>query len=120
VHFSRFKFRFLVIGFTALFATSISNAQKETLIPRSMPGDKGRYYLMESKKTGNVIQALHKRVGVDSIVFVRTETNCKTRRMRELGVSESSPENIKQNATDWFELVPGSSKSDIARLICNW
>ena len=111
--FSRFKFHFLMIGFTAIFATSISNAQKETLIPRSMPGDKGRYYLMESKK-GNVIQALHKRVGIDSIVSVRTETNCKTRRMRELRVSESSLENIKQNATDWVELVPSSSKSDLA------
>jgi hypothetical protein len=119
VHFSGFKFRFLFIGFTAIFATSISNAQKETLIPRSTPGDKGRYYLMETKKTGNVIQALHKRVGADSIVFTRTETNCKTRRMRELGIGHS-PENIKKSATNWFELVPGSSKRDLGRLLCNW
>jgi hypothetical protein len=119
MHFSRFKFRFLVMGLTAIFGTAISNAQEEILIPRSMSGDKGRYYLMESKKTGNVTQALHKRVGVDSIVFTRTETNCKTRRMRELGVGDS-PENIKKSVTDWFELVPGSSKSDLGRFLCNW
>lgn len=120
MHFSRFKFRFLMIGLTTIFATSITNAHNETLIPRSMPGDKGRYYLMESKKTGNVIHALHKRVGVDSIVFTRTETNCKTRKMRELGVGEGSPQSIKKSPTDWFDLVPGSSKSDLAQFICNW
>jgi len=69
---------------------------------------------------GEVREALHKRVGVDSIVFVRTEANCKTRKMRELGAGEDSPENIKKSATDWFDLVPGSSKSDLARFICNW
>ena len=120
MYFSKFKFRLLiVIGFIVLFAASISNAQMGTLLPRSMPGDKGRYYLVESKKTGNVIQALHKRVGVDSTVFTRTETNCKTRKMRELGIGDS-PENIKPSATDWFDLVPSSSKSDLAHFICNW
>lgn len=114
------KYRFILIAFISILATSISNAQKETLIPRSMPGDKGRYYLIESRKTGSVIQALYKRVGVDSIVFTRTETNCKMRKMRELGVGEGSPENIKKSPTDWFDLVPGSSKSDLARFICNW
>jgi hypothetical protein len=90
----------------------------ETLIPRSMPGDKGKYYLIESKKTGDIVQALHKRVGVDSVGFTRTETNCKTRQMRELGYGEDSPNNIKANPAKWFDLVPGSSKSDLAIFVC--
>lgn len=92
----------------------------ETLIPRSMPGDKGKYYLIESKKTGDIVQALHKRVGVDSVGFTRTETNCKSRQMRELGYGEDSPNNIKASPTKWFDLVPGSSKSDLAAFVCKW
>ena len=92
----------------------------ETLGPRSVPGDKGKYYLIESKKTGDLVQALHKRVGVDSVGFTRTETNCKTRQMRELGYGEGSPNNIKTNPTKWFDLVPGSSKSDLAIFLCKW
>ena len=92
----------------------------ETLIPRSMPGDKGKYYLIESKKTGDIVQALHKRVGVDSVGFTKTETNCKTRQMRETGYGEDSAKNIKANTTKWFDLVPGSSKSDLAVFVCKW
>ena len=93
-------------------------AQKETPIPRSVEGDKGKYYLLEAKKTGDVVQALHKRVGVDSVGYTRTETNCKTMLMREMGYSEQSPANIKENPTKWFDLVPGSSKSDLANFVC--
>ena len=102
----------------SFFAASLGYAQSETLIPRSMPGDKGRYYLLESKRTGNIVRAVHKRVGVDSVSFTRTETNCKTRQMRELGSGENVVQNIKGNATGWFELVPGSSKSDLAHFVC--
>jgi hypothetical protein len=92
----------------------------ETLIPRSMAGDKGKYYLIESKKTGDIVLALHKRDGVDSVGFTRTETNCKTRQMRQLGYGEDSPQNIQANPTKWFDLVPGSSKSDLAIFVCKW
>jgi hypothetical protein len=107
-----------LVAACCLTATGVYAA--ETLIPRSMPGDKGRYYLLESKKTGDIIQALHKRVGVDSVVFTKTETNCKTRQMRELGYGEDSPNNIKASPTKWFELVPGSSKNDLAIFVCKW
>jgi hypothetical protein len=50
--------------------------------------------------------------------YTRTETNCKTVRMRELGYSEESPEKIRLKPTKWFELVPGSSKSDLAHFVC--
>jgi hypothetical protein len=38
--------------------------------------------------------------------------------MRELGVSEYSASAIRFQPTKWFELVPGSSKSDLANFVC--
>lgn len=93
-------------------------AQPEISIPRSVPGDKGKYFLLERKKTGNIVRALHKRVGVDSVGYTLTETNCSTMKMRELGYSEKSPSSIKEAPTKWFDLVQGSSKSDLANFVC--
>ncbi len=101
-----------------LLMASAVGARAEALIPRSMPGDKGTYYLMESKRTGVVVQALHKRVGPNETGYSRTETNCGTMKMRELGYSEESPPAIKANPGQWFDLVPGSSKSDVANFVC--
>jgi hypothetical protein len=97
--------------------TSIA-AQSEIPIPRSVAGDKGKYFLLDKKKNGNIVRALHKRVGVDSVGYTLTETNCAAMQMRELGYSEQSPSAIKKNPTKWFELVPGSSKSDLANFVC--
>lgn len=104
----------LVVG--ACF-TTLSNAE-ETLIPRSMAGDKGKYYLLESRRTGDVVKAVHKRVGVDSVGFTKTEINCATMKIRVIGYSEESATAIKDNPTAWFDLVPGSSKSDLAHFVC--
>jgi tryptophanase len=105
----------LMLIFMTMSANVIS---KEVLIPRSVAGDKGKYFLIEKKKTGKVIKALHKRVGVDSVGYTLTETNCSTMKMRELGYSEISASSIKQEPTKWFDLVPGSSKSDLAKFVC--
>lgn len=109
----------IVVLFVSTFVagTSIA-AQSEIPIPRSVAGDKGKYFLLEKKKNGNIIRALHKRVGVDSVGYTITETNCATMQMRELGYSEQSPSAIEENPTKWFELVPGSSKSDLANFVC--
>lgn len=93
-------------------------AQSETPIPRSIAGDKGSYYLLETKKDGTIVRAIHKRVGPDSVGYTKTETNCATMQMRELGYSETSATAIKDNPTKWFDLVPGSSKSDLAHFVC--
>ena len=102
----------------ALSLVALPALAEETLIPRSMPGDKGTYYLLEWKRSGDVVATLHKRVGVDSVGYSRVETNCKTRMIRELGYSEVSAAAIKPDATKWFALVPGSSKSDLATFAC--
>lgn len=93
-------------------------AQSEIPIPRSTTGDKGRYYLLDTKRSGSLVRALHKRVGVDSIGYTLTETNCSTMQMRELGYNEQSASAIVENPTEWFGLVPGSSKSDLANFVC--
>lgn len=98
--------------------STLALAQQETPIPRSVAGDKGKYYLLESKRTGDIVKATHKRVGVDSVGYTRTETNCKTKLMREMGYSEESASKATGNPSKWFSLVPGSSKSDIANFVC--
>lgn len=106
-----------LLACTFVAGTSFA-AQSEIPIPRSVAGDKGKSFLLEKKKNGNIIRALHKRVGVDSVGYTLSETNCATMQMRELGYSEQSPSAIKENPTKWFELVPGSSKSDLANFVC--
>jgi hypothetical protein len=87
------------------------------LIPRSMT-DKGRYYLLAKSQKDGIITAVHKRVGVDSVVWTRTQTDCATMLMREMGNTEEGRDKIPRDPTKWFELVKGSSKSDLARFLC--
>ena len=109
----------LFMCISALIGNSAIAAYSETPIPRSMSGDKGQYFLLNKKKNGNIVQTLHKRVGVDSIGYTKAEINCKTMQIRELGYSEVSPSAIKNNPTNWFEIVAGSSKSDLANFVCS-
>ena len=90
----------------------------EVRIPRSVQGDKGKYYLLEKSTSGGVITAVTRRDGVDSVVYTRTETNCKAGKMRTLGDSETSIRAINNNPSKWFDLVPGSSKSDLFNYLC--
>lgn len=99
-------------------AGTANSQSPEILIPRSTQGDKGQYYLLEKSKSGSIVSATHKRVGLDNIGFTRTETNCSTMQMREIGYSETSPTDIESQPTDWFDLVPGSSKADLAAFVC--
>jgi hypothetical protein len=109
--------RLIVLGLLGSLAASALAV--EVQIPRSMAGDKGRYYLLQMSRKGDVVTALHKRVGVDSVVYTKTETNCQSMLMREIGNSEESPQKISgKKPTKWFELVEGSSKSDLAHFVC--
>lgn len=88
-------------------------------IPRSMPGDKGQYHLLGIQNTGPTILALHQRTGSSGTGFTLTETNCKTWLMVEHGYTEGLPEQMTSSPTKWFSLVPGSSKSDLAKFLCS-
>lgn len=102
----------------ASIAPVVSKLDEGEFIPRSIPGDKGRYYLMESRKVGDIITSLHKRIGVDSTGWTRTEINCKKWKVRDIGYSEDGPQAIKPNPTKWYDLVEGSSKSDLVNFVC--
>ncbi len=90
----------------------------EVPIPRSMAGDKGKYFLLEAIPDGAIVKTLHKRVGPSGTGFTRTEVNCKTMRMRDMGYSEDSVAAMKITPGKWYELVAGSSKSDLANFVC--
>ncbi|NOT67589.1 MAG: hypothetical protein HOP04_04535 [Methylophilaceae bacterium] len=101
-----------------LLGNSYLSFAEEIPIPRTMAGDKGRYFLLEKKKQGTTIITLHKRIGVDSVGYSKSEINCKSKQIRELGYSEDSAKAIKENSSKWFDLVAGSSKSDLAKFVC--
>ena len=107
--------RLLFICITLLIST---HALANTLIPRSVAGDKGKYYLIKKSESGNIISTLHKRIGVDSVVYTSTKINCKTKQIQEIGNSEVSAQAIKPNPTKWFDLVTGSSKYDLYKFVC--
>ena len=109
--------RGLLIAIAVTIGSGV-HANSEVPIPRSVSGDKGKYYLLDAKRKGNIVSALHKRIGIDTTGFTRTETNCKTMQMRELGYSEEGPDKIQIKPTQWFDLVQGSSKSDLANFVC--
>jgi len=88
---------------------------------KSFNGKKIRYKAIAAIRKGVktiVNKRLHKRVGVYDTYYTKTETNCSTMKMREIGGSDLSVKNIKVNPTKWFDLVPGSSKSDLANFVC--
>lgn len=108
----------LLPGLLALSAYTFAQNQ-EVRIPRSMSGDMGEYYLLSQEQRGNIIHTLHKRVGLEAVGYTRSEINCQTMKMRQIGYSEISPQAIKKHPSQWFDLVPGSSKSDLANFVCS-
>lgn len=93
----------------------------EIEIPRSVPGDSARYYLLEAARDGDIVQALHKRVGPTVTGYTRTEINCATLEHRDLGYSEESPQAIRPYdlPPDWSALIDGSSKGDVVKFVCD-
>jgi hypothetical protein len=104
----------------ALAAASTLAATAETLIPRSRPDGASRHVLVESRRNGDVVQALHKRVRAGSTFYTRSEVDCRKRKMRILGQGDMSPARISTKPTQWFDPIEGSSNGDLARFLCKW
>ncbi len=83
-----------------------------------MAGDKGKYFLLEAITEAGIVKALHKRIGPSGTGFTRTQINCKAMRIRDIGYGEDSVAAIKIMPGKWYELVPGSSKSDLVNFVC--
>ena len=102
---------------------SIYSANLDIPIPRSMPGDKGKYFLLNKQWQGNIVTIVNKRIGVSEVGFTKTEVNCTTMMVRDLGYSEITQDAINGKPSNgypskWYKLVAGSSKSDIALFAC--
>ena len=95
-----------------------NQAVEGNLIPRSAEGDKGKYYLLDKKQSGAIIETLHKRIGIDSVGYTRMKINCETAQVQEVGYSETSVDDIVSNPTDWYDLVANSSKYDLYTFVC--
>ena len=100
-------------------AGSTPEKQNEIPIPLSSSGDKGKYFLLEAKYDNGLIKTLHKRVGIDTTGYTRTEVNCSAKQYRVIGYSEVSPSHIEVVPSNWTDIVEGSSKSDLVNFVCN-
>lgn len=91
-----------------------SNENK--LIPRSM-ADRGKYYLLSHKKSGNIYITVHKRVGLYDTIFTETEIDCQNNSYRVVGEGTSG-DNIQLVDGVWTKGIKGSSKRDLIQFVC--
>ena len=96
----------------------VQTIHAETLIPQSTPNDKGKFYLVESKRSGKMIAAIYKYVGEYDIYYTKVEINCLTLKMREIGSSYISVEDIEIRPSQWFDSALDSNKKDLANFVC--
>ena len=106
---------------TALILSATAfTAQADVFYRNPISGDKGTYTLIATQRTAEgTIVAVSKRSGPSGTGWTRTESNCRTGQMREIGYTETSVHSIPNDyQSRWFELVQGSSKSDLFNFLC--
>ena len=91
------------ILFALCFVGFIQTIRAETLIPKSTSSDKGTFYLIESKRGGKMVAAIYKYAGEYDTYFTKVEINCLTLKMREMGSSYISVEDIGIHPSQWFD-----------------
>ena len=109
--------KFSLTLISAILSTAAVAA--EVPIPRSVGGDKGSYFLLELKKVGGIVKVLHKRIGPSGANYTKTEINCSSRKMRVVGLADDELKNMNKSSTKWFDLVEGSSESDLFHFVCS-
>lgn len=109
---------------------SISNiSMAKDLYRAPSAGDKGAYYILESKELGDgVLQVLSSRIGKGnaSTDFTELKVNCKTKQYfvlalgEENGAKDKPTEELKDwsKQSKWTSLVEGSSKYDLVEFVC--
>ncbi|GAB4188856.1 MAG: hypothetical protein Tsb002_15440 [Wenzhouxiangellaceae bacterium] len=112
----------------ALLACTFSVAANEMYRTPSS-GDSGKYFIVTSEKgSDGIITVLSSRIGKGNAYtdFTKLNVNCETKQYFELGGSsedgakESPSKQLKDwPNSKWTSLVPGSSKSDLVRYVCN-
>lgn len=101
-----------------------SHLKNTDILYRTEPtasGQPAKYYIIESKKKGNLIEVLSRREGSSGITWIKVQIDCKNKRMRTIaeGYDDFSTfEELPKNQQKWYELYDGSSKSDLFNYIC--
>ena len=103
----------------AISNNQIPKITMDKIIPNSRASDRGEYHLLGMKRLGTLITTIHKRVGSDYVGYTVCEINCERHQIRDLGYGEGSIDDIKSSTSEWYELVPGSSKSDLFSFVCS-
>ena len=109
--------RAMLLVSLAVFVTPIL-ALSETPIPSSKSRDKGKYFLLDLVRDGDIVSATHKRLGKGFNTYTKTETNCASMEMREIGFNDVSAEAIVPAPSRWFAPEAGTIKSDVAKFVC--
>lgn len=108
----------VLLALMAAWPSPLPAASGEMPVPASKSRDKGKYFLVDFVRAGDVVSATHKRVGKGFNTYTKTETNCANMQMREMGFSDESAEAIIPAPTRWFEPEAGTIKSDVAKFVC--
>ncbi|WP_417585376.1 hypothetical protein [Nitrincola sp.] len=114
---------------TVVLAGFFSSVEANEMYRAPSSGDSGTYFIITSEKGNDgILTVLSSRIGKRNAYtdFTKLNVNCETKQYFELGgnsedgakKSPSKPLNQWSNSK-WVSLVPGSSKSDLVRYVCN-
>lgn len=103
---------------SAVSASRVAAQPQETPIPRSSAEDRAKYFLLEAKRGAATVKTVHKRVSLNGAEYTRAEIDCNSKQVRELGYSAESASKIQDSPSEWIDIIPGSSKGDLARVVC--
>mgnify|MGYP000453317430 CR=1 FL=1 len=113
-----------------IFTTLSLNSFANTLYRAASAGDKGAYYIVESKSLkNNMFYVLTSRVGKNQAYTDFTKLNIDCNSMKYFELAGSSVDGLQEKPTKkfndwskhskWVSLVNGSSKSDLVHFVCN-
>jgi hypothetical protein len=117
------------ISLFLLFTALSLNLSANTLYRAASSGDKGAYYIVESKPLeNNKFYVLTSRVGKNKAYTDFTKLNIDCSSMQYFELAGSSVDGFQEKPTKelndwsknskWVSLVNGSSKSDLVHFIC--
>lgn len=115
--------------FTVALAACSFYAAANEMYRAPSSGDSGTYFIISSEKGNDgILTVLSSRIGKGNAYtdFTKLNVNCQTTQYFELGGSsedgaKKSPSKPLKDWSNskWASLVPGSSKSDLVRYVCN-
>ena len=77
------------------------------------------YVLMKSSQKDNIITTLSRREGPSGVNFTLLENDCKNHKVKNIAEGDDDVKNmIADTAPHWYDIVDGSSKSDLWNFVC--